>query len=435
MVLIKWINYKNKKSRINIYFSNRDFIKLPPSQLMEQLDLAWFNFFIKESPYGFLLKKEIYGPYFSRKTLNLIHVTPSLDKILASKQLFFSGGGLCAAIYCAPLTKNNKLHNLSKVYLNKRFAQKKEDAFDILCIKLFLNESQMKKIQNWGVDYTLFGKLNCQTWKKIKGQKYKRDSYFKELEEQICKKICKIKPSINLLVNYDLTSMSFNEFQVHYDIIFKNFPSLRFILYEVFNEYILLYQENLKSKTLARKGELYNESYRELIKDLCPIMLKKFRMNSFFIPLDKLISYLNDSPIFTNFNSIHFKEFVKWRIAFYIKKITRHEISASDFDNQFKNHPYLLGQILYRSFEDKHLFEKERSKIFLKKLIKEEIICPIYSILPKGEIGINPLLERLGVKYEIYKASLVGGDKIRLGEKLDITISNKFIGESKYSFR
>ena len=60
---------------------------------------------------------------------------------------------------------------------------------------------------------------------------------------------------------------------------------------------------------------------------------------------------------------------------------------------------------------------------------KEGIIIPIYSIVAKGEMGINPNLDKLNIKYSVYETEVLNG-KIRLGKKIDLKISPDMINKS-----
>jgi hypothetical protein len=67
---------------------------------------------------------------------------------------------------------------------------------------------------------------------------------------------------------------------------------------------------------------------------------------------------------------------------------------------------------------------------------KERLICPIYSILPKGEVGINPHLDKLGIKYNIFLAKFNPiTKKITKSKRLNITLLPKIISKSKSTIR
>jgi len=101
-----------------------------------------------------------------------------------------------------------------------------------------------------------------------------------------------------------------------------------------------------------------------------------------------------------------------------------------------KNYPLLIGQILYRSFYNKSLFEEIRSKFLYENWFNEKIICPIYPIVPKGEVGINPNLKDFGVSYVTFKVNVNWNTKkIKLGKKIDIKICKNLIDKNKYSVR
>jgi len=217
--------------------------------------------------------------------------------------------------------------------------------------------------------------------------------------------------------------------------IFYTFPELRFILYEVFTEYILLNQNNKESLRWKKLGELYSNNYKKMIWNLLPTMLEKFNMLNFYIDFEVVIKYLQKSCIIKNFDSNHFKNFVKWRIAFYFRKLSGSKKIIGKFTRLEKEHPYLTGQILYRRFKDKAYFERKRMEIILKQRSKTKLILPIYSLLPKGEVGINPNLSEMEVKYKIFNSIITKKNKILIKEELDIKLDIQSIEKSKRSYR
>jgi len=327
MSYINWFDYKGTKSKTNIFFSNRQNLNLNPQEEIEELNLAWFDFLSKDSANGKLLIKNTYKKDFGTQDLYFIHVTPSFNEIIKSKKIFPSGGGLGAVIYGSTLHKNNKIHNLTEMYLKFQFPKKIKSKVGLFCIKLKIPKELLLQSKNWGVDYTLFGNIHCQTWRKMKKTRVVGNQYSLKLEKKITKDIAKTFKILNIFLEYNLENLTFKRFKKYYNKLFNTIPSLRFIIYESLAEYILFYQNNKSAKFYNTKNEIYNQNHKQFIWDLCPWMLKKFDISKFFIKLDKIISYLHNSNIIKNFDQNHFENFIKWRIAFYVKKITVNKIN------------------------------------------------------------------------------------------------------------
>lgn len=400
----------------------------------ENLSKSWLDFMRKNARLGFLLEENTYKEDLTGEKIRLLHVTPSIEKLKKSGKINSSGGGLGSVIYCCPLHKDFRPHNLFYLYHNFQLPKKiNGKKIGTICIEI---ESKFKKnhIPLQGIDYTLFGKIHCSVWNDLKFGR-KNGKYFLELEEDILNRVKANLEDLNLLISYKMKEVGIKEFKRIYNKVFMELPELRFILYETLAEYILLHQNNKKALEYAHKREFFNENHKKLIWDLCPTMLKKFNMKNFIISLDKISSYLKKRDIILNFNENDFHKWIKWRISYYFLKIGETLIdNQNNFENLMNKHPYLIGQILYRAFHDKHLFEILRSKYLYKDWEKKGIILPIYSIIPKGEMGINPNLDKLNVKYSIYEARTIN-DKIKLGNKLDLKISPDMIKKSEATVR
>jgi hypothetical protein len=430
---IKWFNFKKNDSKTDIYCSNEKKLKLSSLAIMKELDLAWFNFFVKNTSNGGVLKKNTYAEDFNK--VRLVHITSSFDEIVRTGKIFPSGGGLGSVIYCSPLHKENSVHNLFEQYLHFQLPKHTPKELTPLCIEISLERRDKDNLSSYGVDYTNFGELHCMVWKVLKRELMK--PYIAEFENKISSQVMKLRDVFNVFIDYNLNSVSSKKLREYYNSIFIGTPSLRFILYEILAEYILLYQDNKKAVKYRDIGELYNLSHKKFIFDLCPSMLKRFNMREFFIKIEDIEEYFSKSDIFVEFNKDQFEWFLKWRMGFYIKKLCLRKIdSINSFDQLVSNYPRLVGQIIYRDFFDKNLFERVRSKIIYPMWKKDRIICPIYPILPKGEVGVNPCLDELGVKYKIYKAKYDSRrGKLILLKELNIKLNSELISKAKTTVR
>ena len=104
--------------------------------------------------------------------------------------------------------------------------------------------------------------------------------------------------------------------------------------------------------------------------------------------------------------------------------------------------PSLIGQISYRLLREQGALEKELyhkyEELRAKKLwmfwSKKNIICPYNSIIPKGEVGLNPAYPSLS--YSIHKAKLdKNTKKLRICEKLNVQLLPSLTSIEKYTLR
>ena len=426
-----WIKMSICKNKLEVFNDAPNKIN---KKFIDTLSISWAYFMKDNASLGFLFDKNTYKDDFTGGKIRLLHVTPSIEKLKRSGKINSSGGGLGSVIYCSPLHKDFTPHNLFNLYSEFQLPKKiKKDKIGAICIEIN-SKPNINKLSSWGVDYTLFGKIHCNVWKDIK-LKSDDKKYFQEVEEGVLNRIKKNSEYLNKLISYKMENVNLDEFRHIYRKIFMEFPELRFILYEVIAEYILLNQNDNHSLMYASKGEIFNQNHKKLIWDLCPTMLKKFNMKEFFISLDELSSYLNKKKIILNFDEGSFYNWIKWRTSYYFLKIGRKLIKNTiRFEDLLKKHSYLTGQILYREFYDKHLFEISRSKYLYKIWKKNKLIIPIYPIIAKGEMGVNPNLDELNIKYSICEVRVIN-NKVKLGKQLNIKISPDMIKKEEATVR
>ena len=164
-------------------------------------------------------------------------------------------------------------------------------------------------------------------------------------------------------------------------------------------------------------------------------------MNYFDINFKDLFEIIKNHKAFQNVNSQEYWYFMKNRISYYFKKL----LNSNKFDlnniNSYeeleRKYPYFIGQIVYRvDSELKKMIEILRSKYLVEIWKKEKIFLLIYSIIPKGEMGIAPTINDLGLKYEIYECNYQGIDKpVLIKEKINAVIENNLVLEEMRSVR
>lgn len=399
-----------------------------------ELTNLWEKFFYENSPMGRLIKKNSYEKIFKKNPIQILHLTPFLEDIKKDKIIYSSGGGLGSVVYGSPLNLDTSPHNIYNLYKEFQLPINfKKDKIKTILIRI-RPLCNPKNITSWKVDYTLFGKIHCKVWRELKKCLVSKGEYFNSTEKDIESRIRNNLEMINLLISPNFEEIDQANFNKIYKKIFTEFPELRFIIYEVLAEYILFFQNNKKALFYLSKNEIYNLNHKKFIQDLCPTMLKKFKMKKFFIEQEDIVKYLKKRTIIKDFDKNSFLDFFKKRISYYFLKICKKNIIGKNFCGYYLNHPYFVGQIIYRKFYDKKLFEKYRSKYLYKIWDKKKILVPIYSIVPKGEVGINPNLDKMKIPYEIYEVKIEKG-KIKILNKLDVGISPENISDKFCAIR
>jgi hypothetical protein len=180
-----------------------------------------------------------------------------------------------------------------------------------------------------------------------------------------------------------------------------------------------------------------------MIFELCPVLHSGFKLTEFKPLVSKITYYLKDKCrnglIFNNFLEDHFLEFFKWRVAQYVRlkimdrKFIDYELTL---DNIFQQNPSLIGHILHRSIrvskklkDDSHLYDKERASFIWELWNKENVLFPYNSLVPKGEVGINPNFPHLS--YTVYRAEINQyTQEIELKEELQVKLAFELINKN-----
>lgn len=439
MKRIKWLDYDQDLTipKLNIYGQLQEVDFLTDDEFVDELESAWIKHYVTNSNNGIVLSNNTYKDDLYSDVVRFLHITPALEKIIKSKELLASSGGLGAAVYCSLVHKNWEIHNLATQYLAFQLPKSGSTSPDLLLIEVSVDRTMQQQIINWGIDYSEFGKINVLAWEKTK--RYRSAETIQAVEHKLCSDIVTAQETIHKFSLFDLSPISFQTFETLYTNLFHILPSLRFILYEVLAEYILLYQDNpIACFYRDAKRELYNLPHKQFVFDLCPHMFSKFRMSSFFIPLRDLFDYFNSSEHFSRFQSDQLLEHLKWRIAFFIRKLVGSTFDATlCSDYHLYNYPHLFGQLIYRyDSKIKEEIEIQRAKLLLAQWKKANLLFPIFSIIPKGEIGIIPELDSLCSSYTISLAKLDSSLRyVRPMKKLPVKIKNALVNSNQRSVR
>ncbi|NCN58511.1 hypothetical protein COW99_00650 [Candidatus Roizmanbacteria bacterium CG22_combo_CG10-13_8_21_14_all_38_20] len=239
---------------------------------------------------------------------------------------------------------------------------------------------------------------------------------------------------------YDLESVGIEQFENFFNEALQSLHILGHCFFETILEYVSLFQDDPQSKRLAEQGELNTYNYFKLVFDLSPQLYTKFRLERFKPKLTEVAAYLQDASnqgkIIESFSQDHFYDFMKWRIAQYIRRrvLGSGALPKPDahLEEYLRLNPNLVGHIIHRDIRQRtdnqgyHInYEQIRASKLWSYWTEKKILFPYNALLPKGEIGINPKYENL--KYRVHRASLDNEGRITLEEELGIKIVDKII--------
>lgn len=394
------------------------------NQKIAQAEDKWRRGVVQGSPNGHLMKdNSFFRTLKKEKKIYLFHVTSKLNSVLASKNLYPSGGCLVGSVYCTPITCQNgklRLHNLGKYILEEeapRSLKSKESnpkKPDCLIIEVALPNTMGNNLI--GIDYLRLGSIHFNIYKELEYLLSSKERY--KLRERI---LTGVKRSLEFLsvCNKYLYSNQKIEATKFFSLLTsttKVLPVLGYLYFEVLVEYILLYQDNEKAKIYAELGEFYNPTSKNLVFKLFPELLVNFKLSCFKPTLKTIISSLRQSKAFSNLDKDHLESYLVERLAFFVNtKLFGSYVGPInftklkwDFETVTRYMKPLIGHFLYRELRNfgrypdfYYYFGHHQALQVWNYWNHMDIVIPFSGALPKGEIGINPAYPDL--KYKIYK--------------------------------
>lgn len=418
------------------------------SAKIDLIEVAWQYYFVYGTPNGELFKNNSnFDSIKDNNGLTLLHCTTSLKEIEETGLLFPSGGCLGASIYSVPVRADGRLHNLTKFLLEyelplslKMRQATKDKKPGLLAIHLENENFIHSNEESNGVDYLLMGDLLADVYLKFRKSCQNKISkkVFNDVEKQIVYQVRKTARFLNICVDYQIDKISGDEFFRLFNNSLKELPFLGYLYFEVLVEFISLFQNDEASMLYKEQGELYNGNYKKMIFDLCPQLLENFKLILFKPDIKEVCAYLKqkskDGKIISNFVESEFIMFFKWRFAQYAryKLMSKQKIgSLSNFNNLIRHNPSLVGHLIHREMRMFDIirpyisrYEKIRAKLIWDEWNKQKIVFPYNSIVPKGEVGINPGYNNLD--YKMYYATLdQTTGKIILGKPIQARLAFK----------
>lgn len=394
----------------------------PISREIDPIEIAWQYHIIYETPNGHLFKKNrLFDDINKGNGLTLIHVTPSLDKIIQSGEIYASGGCLGASIYSVPARPDGRLHNLTKFVIEDQMVNNLHNINpQLMMIKIrpeTFNHANME--ENW-LDYLRFGEFQAHVFQEqVRNGIFSREA-LEKIKRKVISQIIPAHEFLSLCQEYNLDSISMQEYEKMFSQAINALPLLGYTYFETLSEYIALHQNDEPSQRLAEEGELYTWNYFKTIFNLTPQLYSSFELKKFAPTLEQIAEDIEirstQKEGLLNFSKEHFYYYMKWRISQNVRRKILGSKPLPDRDSSFElyhgTNPSLVGHIIHREIrnaqglsKEHQIYEEARAKKLWNYWNEKDIIVPFNALLPKGEIGINPTFENLS--YKVYRAKLL----------------------------
>ena len=385
----------------------------------------WRKWAIQESPNGkLILTNSFFSVLKNSEKIYLLHVTPNLEKILESGTIYSSGGCLIGSIYAAPLflTTNGsfKVHNLGE-YIFKKEAQhasylrEKKTKPSIIIIEADLPQRAHDNLI--GIDYTKLGNVHLAIYKNLEYLLSFRERTI--LQEILLHKIKQCLSYFNLTTNayYKNEAVDGEEFFKFFLPSIDHLPILGYLYFETIAEYLMLFQDTKEAKKAHTNGEFYNASYKNLMFDLFPELLKGVGLG-FFKPSPKqIVQYIKRKKLISKFDEKRFIEHLIKRLTFFTQSRLLNTVEDINwctvnwsFNTLESVASPLLGHLVHRElrnfgrFPDFYFyFDQFKALQVWNYWNHMGVVVPFNGVLPKGEIGINPAWPDLKIKAYIGK--------------------------------
>lgn len=414
-------------------------------------DYIWRMRLLKETPNGSFIIKNSFFNSLKEEKIYLLHTTPNLEGILRSGSLYSSGGCLVGGIYATPLFKKKNLfhlHNLGEYIVKKEakkasYMQNSHNPINNLLIEVELPTYTHSNLI--GIDYLKIGNIHFDIYKELE--------YLLSFEERV-----KLHDSLLIRIKHSLSllSLASNSYSNHkkpdaklfFDLLVSaidHLPILGYMYFEVVSEFIMLHEKSANAQKYHKIGELYNWTYKDLMFDLFPDLLKGYGLGIFKPELNLLLKYINKKKIIPNFDPEYTSNLILERLLFLINtrllnldhcnmgidwksvKWTFNDLSL--FASQ------LLGHLLHRELRNfgrypdfYFYFDQFKALQIWNYWNHMDILIPFNGFIPKGELGINPACPNM--KYNIYKGKIFEENEglvIEPVEKLNLKIIPRLV--------
>lgn len=373
-----------------------------PASLAES-ESDWRHYLERSTPNGWLIQNNaMTEALVSGKPMHLLHVTRDIDAIRTSQQLHVSTGCLVGALYCSPLTSQReglRPHNLG-AYLMRTKPSATPMIFEVV---------PDAPIRPKGVDYLYLGAIHLRTH--LRYQSFLTPAENDQLNRTVLAGLRAAAPFLDVaLHNAAGQATPAPEFIDQLSDAVRAVPFLGYLYFEVLSEYLMLHSTTSETKTYAQAGELNNWLCKRLAFTAVEGMTRLFDLARFNPRHHRLVQLIDGmEPALGQ----GVADYVRRRLSHLFALTALHSsqdatsvtFQGVDLITLRETAPGLVGQMVFREIRYMpryrqlyHCFEKSKALEAWDYWNNEGIPTPFNGVLPKGEIGINPVYPRASVR-------------------------------------
>lgn len=375
--------------------------RIPASLADSESD--WRHYLESSTPNGWLIRHNaMTEALISGKPMYLLHTTKHIDAIRTSRQLHVSTGCLVGALYCSPLVSQReglRPHNLGN-YLMRTKPSTTPVVFEV---------TPDAPIRPKGIDYLHLGAIHLRTY--LRYQSFLNPAEKDRLDRAVLAGLRAGAVFLDVaLRNAAGRATPAPEFIDQLAAAVPDVPFLGYLYFEVLSEYLMLHSASSETKAYAQVGELNNWLCKRLAFAAVEGMDQLFDLALFNPRHHRLVQLIEGvEPALAP----GVAEYVRRRLSHLCARTTLHPsqdaesftFQGADLGTLQKSAPGLIGQMVFREIrylprypQLYHCFEKAKALEAWGYWNHEGIPTPFNGILPKGEIGINPVYPRAAVR-------------------------------------
>ncbi|MEU2900100.1 hypothetical protein ABZ690_01730 [Streptomyces sp. NPDC006967] len=375
--------------------------RIPASLADSESD--WRHYLECSTPNGWLIRNNaMTEALVSGKPMYLLHTTKDIDAIRTSRELHASTGCLVGALYCSPLVSQReglRPHNLG-AYLMRTKPSTTPMVFEV---------TPDAPIRPKGIDYLHLGAIHLRTYERYR-------SFLTPAEnDRLDRAVLSGLRSAAVFLDAALRNAAGHatpapEFIDQLSDAVGHVPFLGYLYFEVLSEYLMLHSVTPETKAYAQAGELNNWLYKRLAFAAVDSMDQLFDLARFNPRYHRLVQLIDGmEPAL----GPGVAEYVRRRLSHLLARTALRPSQdaasvtfvGSDLSTLRNVAPGLIGQIIFRELRYMpryrqlyHCFEKAKALEAWDYWNSEGISTPFNGILPKGEIGVNPVYPRSTVR-------------------------------------
>ncbi|MFJ6101819.1 hypothetical protein ACIQHY_12560 [Streptomyces sp. NPDC092359] len=389
-------------------YAHTDYARPPqrpaPASLAES-EGDWRGYLENGTPNGWLIRHgAMTAALASGQPLYLLHTTKNIAAIHASGELHVSTGCLVGALYCSPLARQRegwRPHNLG-AYLMATKPDTTPIIFEVI---------PDAPVPTKGVDYLHLGPVHLRTY--LRFQSFLTRAENDQISHVVLTGLSTAAGFLDIALRNATggPSTAAPEFIDQLAAAVPSIPFLGYLYFEVLSEYLMLHSESPETKAYAQAGELNNWLYKRAAFAAVDGMHKLFDLARFQPRHQQLVQLVGSMEPGL---AAGVADYVRRRLSHLLARTALHPsqdaaavtFQGADLGTLGAIAPGLIGQMVFRQVRYMpryrqqlyHCFEKAKALEAWDYWNSEGIPTPFNGLLPKGEIGIQPVYPQSAIR-------------------------------------